>query len=333
MYRRGRASRSVGRGSTASNVPLWVWLMTFGVFLVLLLADLVVTSRKPHEHTAGEGARAFGSYLLVTTAFGAVLWLSGGSAQGLEFIEEFVTESILALELIVVVSMIFAQYALPRIWEQRVLVLAIAVAVVLRAGIVLAGSSLILTFSWLLYASGAFYVLKAVRTTGNEHDEPGKPRRLPRLFHRLAPVPADYHAGRIAVKINGRRAVTPVFLVIVAVGTADLLVAPNSTHPYIVITANFFALFATRALFAIGGRSRTFVDLIRPGTGMMIVFVLIATKFLLQALAASGVRHVGTVSLPTITPAPMAIAVAGVMAFTLIWRIVKLARRAGTTPA
>lgn len=311
------------------NVPLWVWLMTFGVFLVLLLTDLAVTSRKPHEHTAGEGARAFGSYLLVTTAFGAVLWLAGGSAQGLEFIEEFVTESILALELIVVVTMIFAQYALPRIWEQRVLVLAIAVAVVLRAGIVLAGSSLILTFSWLLYASGAFYVLKAVRARGNEH---GRSRRLLRLFHRLAPVSEDYHAGRIAVKINGRRAVTPVFLVIVAVGTADLLVAPNSTHPYIIITANFFALFATRALFAIGGRSRTFVDLIRPGTGMMIVFVLIATKFLLQALVASGVRHVGTVTLPTITPAPMAIAVAGVMAFTLTWRIVKLARRARAAP-
>lgn len=135
-------------------------------------------------------------------------------------------------------------------------------------------------------------MLKAVRTRGNEHDEPGRPRRLPRLFHRLAPVSADYHAGRIAVRINGR---------------------------------------SPRCFWS--SSPRTFVDLIRPGTGMMIVFVLIATKFLLQALAASGVRHVGAVSLPTITPAPMAIAVAGVMAFTLTWRIVKLARRAGTTPA
>jgi tellurite resistance protein TerC len=317
------------------SVPFWLWLTTGAGFVLVMLVDLVVTTRKPHESQAGERARWFVFYLASAISFGLGLWLFGGTSPGLEFTEEFVSEAILALELIIVIGLICRQTSLPEVAQQQVLMLAIMIAMVLRSILVLAGSSLLLTFSWLLYASSSIYVLKAVLASKGKEGHPAdsdEPLPLPRLvgvLRRVIPMTDSYHGMRSMVRLNGRRMVTPKFMVVILVGTADLLVAPNTTHPYIIITANFFALLGTRALFAVGWRIPEFVDLIRPGLGLVIIFILVAIKLFLQALAASGVRHIGNVRLPSISPAFMAIAIVLVMTFTVTVRVWKQIRARG----
>jgi tellurite resistance protein TerC len=279
------------------DIPTWIWAVTIAALLAVLAADLFLVDRRPHEVTIAEAARWVVFYIVLAAVFGIGLGYVEGTGYAKEFFAGYITEYSLSVDNLFVFVIIMTAFAVPRIHQHKVLLFGILTALVLRGLFIAAGAAVISAFEWVFYFFGAFLIYTAYKLgTGAEHGEgPYRENGALRLARRVLPMTDRYHGARTTVKVGGRRLVTPMLVVMIAIGTTDVLFALDSIpaifgltkEPYLVFTANAFALMGLRQLyFLIGGLLTRLVYLSK---GLAVILGFIGVKLVLEALAASGV--------------------------------------------
>jgi tellurite resistance protein TerC len=288
------------------NVSLTVWLLTVLALCVLVGADFFI-GRTPHDVSVKEAGVWTVVWVVLACLFGLGLLLFGGGKPTGEFFAGYITEKSLSVDNLFVFVLIMGKFAVPSQYQQRVLMVGVVIALVLRAGFIAAGAAIISAFSWVFYIFGAFLVWTAWKLVQDArkdgHDEEYEENKLLKMVERRFGVADRYHGTKLWIEQNGKRVMTPMLVVMLAIGSTDVLFALDSIpaiygltqDPYIVFTANAFALMGLRQLyFLIGGLLKKLVHL---SYGLSIILGFIGVKLVLHALHESGV-HVPEIGIP-----------------------------------
>ncbi|MEU8241888.1 TerC family protein [Actinoplanes missouriensis] len=275
------------------NVPVWVWVATLVALVAVLAVDLLIIGRRPHEPSMKEAGTWVGFYVGLAVLFGIGVWATAGGQYAGEFYTGWLTEYSLSVDNLFVFVIIMARFAVPRHLQQKVLLIGIVLALLMRGAFIIAGAALIAQFSWVFYIFGAFLVYTAITLVkGGENDEEDfKENLLIRWAKRALPISSTFGDGRFSVVTEtGKRLFTPMLIVTIAIGTTDLIFALDSIpaifgitkEPYLVFTANVFALMGLRQLFfLLGGLLQRLVYL---NIGLAVVLAFIGVKLFLEAL-------------------------------------------------
>src|SRR5215213_8457114 len=273
------------------QLPVWFTIATFVGLTVLLVADLAIVARRPHEPSVKEAGLWVGFYVALALAFGVVLLLVAGGEFATEFYAGWLTEYSLSVDNLFVFIIIMARFRVPRHLQQEALMVGIIIALVLRGIFILLGAALIERFTWVFYIFGAFLVYTAinlVRHRGEEDDY--EENAFIRRMRKVLPITQDFHGAKIRVTENGKKFWTPMIIVFLALGTTDLIFALDSIpaifgltrEPFIVFTANVFALMGLRQLyFLLGGLLKRLVYL---SLGLAVILAFIGVKLVMEAL-------------------------------------------------
>jgi TerC family integral membrane protein len=279
------------------NLPLWLWFATIAGILVLLAADLFIVDHNPHTIRIAEAARWVVFYVACAIVFGlGILMFAGGQFAG-EFYAGYITEYSLSVDNLFVFVIIMSTFGVPAIHQHKVLLFGIVAALVLRGLFIAAGAAVIERFEWVFFIFGAFLLYTGYRLAfrGESDEEEYKENPALRIIRRVLPVTDDYHGSKVFTRIHGRRYVTPMLVVMLAIGTTDILFALDSIpaifgltkEPFLVFTSNAFALMGLRQLyFLLGGLLNRLVYL---DTGLAVILGFIGIKLILEALHGQGV--------------------------------------------
>ena len=293
------------------DVSFWVWAATIAAIIGLLVFDFVGHVRTPHAPTLRESATWSAVYVGIAVVFGLlVLWFAGGEYAG-EYFAGYLTEKSLSVDNLFVFVLIMASFAVPRALQQKVLLFGIAFALVLRTVLIFLGAAAIEQFSWVFYLFGAFLIWTAwaqARSGGHSSDEEYRENVVLRLARRVLPTTDEYAGDRMTAKVGGRRAITPLAVALVAIGSADVLFAVDSIpaifgltqETYLVFTANAFALLGLRQLFfLIDGLLERLVYL---AYGLAVILAFIGFKLVVHALHTNELPFVNGGSHVTAVP-------------------------------
>ncbi|MFD3453593.1 TerC family protein [Streptomyces sp. NPDC058691] len=288
------------------DVSLNLWVLTIAGLSALIAIDFFI-GRKPHDVSIKEAGIWTVVWITLAALFGLGLLLFAGGQPAGEFFAGFITEKSLSVDNLFVFVLIMAKFSVPTQYQQRVLLVGVLIALVLRAGFIAAGAAIIANFAWIFYIFGAFLIWTAWKliqeARAGEQDEEFEENRLLKAAERRFGVADRYHGTKLFIQKNGKRIMTPMLVVMLAIGTTDVLFALDSIpaifgltqDPYIVFTANAFALMGLRQLyFLIGGLLRKLVHL---SYGLSVILGFIGVKLVLHALHESGV-HVPEISIP-----------------------------------
>ncbi|MGB3443305.1 MAG: TerC family protein [Actinophytocola sp.] len=279
------------------NVPAWLWVVTIIGLTAVIFVDFYLISRNPRDPSMRECTAWIGVYVALSVLFGLGVLLTAGPQYGGEFFAGWITEYSLSVDNLFVFVIIMAAFAVPREFRQKVLSIGIVIALVMRGIFILVGYEAITRFDWLFYVFGAFLVYTAWKLMVHKDDDEDEFKENPmlRIVKKVVPATDRYEGARMTVKVSGRRMVTPMLIVMVAIGTTDLLFALDSIpaifgltkEPYLVFTANAFALMGLRQLFfLIGGLLDKLVYL---SIGLSVVLGFIGLKLISEALHHDGV--------------------------------------------
>src|SRR3954452_14587388 len=212
-------------GSHRMDVPFWVWALTVGLILAMLVFDLVGHVRTPHAPTLREAALWSAGYVGIAVVFGLlVLWFAGAEYGGGDF-AGYLTEKSLSVDNLFVFVLIMGSFAVPRQLQQKVLLYGITFALVLRTVFIFVGAAAIEQFSWVFYVFGGFLLWTAwaqARSGGHSHDEEFQENAALRLARKVFPTTDEYHSDRMVTKLDGRRYITPLAIALVAIASADI---------------------------------------------------------------------------------------------------------------
>lgn len=266
------------------------WIITLAVTVAILLIDVIVIGRRPHEPSTRETATALSIYVGLAVAFGLWVWFFHGSQYGLEFYAGWLTEYSLSVDNLFIFLIIMASFKVPRLYQQEALLVGIILALIFRGIFIALGAVAINQFSWIFYLFGAFLVYMAINLARDtEHDDDAD-NAVVQFARKHLRTTDKWDGLRLWVRENGTRLMTPMFLVIVALGTTDLLFALDSIpaiygltkEPYLVFTANVFALMGLRQLyFLLGDMLKRLVYL---SQGLAFILFFIGVKLILHAL-------------------------------------------------
>ncbi|WP_432824679.1 TerC/Alx family metal homeostasis membrane protein [Dactylosporangium sp. CA-092794] len=270
---------------TQSIASPQLWLVSVAVLLGLLALDFVLT-RRPHDVGMREAVGWSAFYLALPAAFAVYVWLAHGGQAGIEFVTGYVVEKSLSVDNLFVFMLLLTAFAVPGPLVQRVLLYGIAGALVLRALFIAAGAALLAAGSWAFLLFGAVLVVTAAKVLRDalRHEEeragPGEPRAT-RLLRRLMPVTDDYAGARLTVRRAGRRALTPMALVVAAVFLTDVVFAVDSvpavygvtSDPYLVFATNAFALLGLRALYFVLRNALRRLRHLNHGLAVILAFI------------------------------------------------------------
>lgn len=295
------------------------WWVGFGVFVVVMLTlDLKVFNRKAHEINIKEALLWTGFWVALALLFGLGIYLWQGHVDALEFLTCYIIEQSLSVDNLFVFLLIFAYFAVPPMYQHRVLYWGIIGAIVMRLIFIVVGIELLNRFDWVFYIFGAFLIISAARMAFQK-DEKIDPEKNPvlRLFRRFARVTNSYENGKFVVRKAGLYYATPLLIVVLVVETTDVVFALDSIpaalgitlNPFIVYTSNIFAILGLRSLyFALAGIMRLFHYL---HYGLILVLMFIGAKMLLS------------VSHPHAIPTEIALGVvAGILLISVIVSII-----------
>ncbi|GIF44960.1 TerC family protein [Actinoplanes xinjiangensis] len=282
------------------NVSAWVWVATLVALIAVLAVDLLIIGRRPHEPSMKEAGGWVAFYVGLAVIFGIGVWVSAGGQAAGEFYTGWLTEYSLSVDNLFVFVIIMARFAVPRHLQQKVLLIGIVLALLMRGIFIAAGAALITQFSWVFYIFGAFLVYTAITLVkGENEDEEFKENILIRWAKRALPLSSEFGDGRFSVITEtGKRLFTPMLIVMIAIGTTDLIFALDSIpaifgitkEPYLVFTANVFALMGLRQLFfLLGGLLERLVYL---NIGLAVVLAFIGVKLVLEALHTNSLSFI-----------------------------------------
>ena len=291
------------------NLELWVWIVTIVALVGILTTDFVAQARKPHEPTLKESAIQVSMYVSLALLFAVVVGYVWGGQYAAEYLAGWVTEYSLSVDNLFVFLIIFTQFVVPRELRSQALLIGIAIALVLRFIFIILGAAFIETFSWAFYVFGAFLLFTAIKilrdfvdTDEEEHEKVG----------------SSGLTGWI------KRHITPLLLVMIAIGFTDLLFALDSipavygltNEPYIVFVANAFALLGLRQLyFLLGGLMERLKYL---GVGLSIILAWIGIKLVIHALHKNELPFINGGEKVTLIPEISTELSLGVIVLTLV---------------
>ncbi len=274
------------------HVEPWVWALTLALAVVFLVFDVFYIGRRPHEPSLGESARHLALFVAGAVLFALGILVVSGPEYAGQFAGGWLTEYSLSVDNLFVFLIILTKLKVPRHLQQSALLVGIVLALVLRGAFIAAGAAAINAFSWVFYVFGAFLVYTAARLARDDEADPSEytDSRMVRFLRRRIPSTDEWHGAHVIVRSAGRRVATPMMVVIIALGTTDLLFALDSIpaiyglteEPYLVLTANLFALMGLRQLyFLLGGMLQRLVYL---NIGLSVLLGFIGVKLILHAL-------------------------------------------------
>jgi tellurite resistance protein TerC len=273
------------------EIPLWGWIATVGAILALIVLDLLTVSRNPHEVRLREAAVWSTVYIGIALAFGVLVWWVWGADAGVEYLTGWLLEKSLSVDNLFVFVIIMATFAVPAAFQHRVLLFGVAAALVMRAVFIALGAAAIQRFSVTFLVFGGLLIWTAVQLFRHRDQDPDvEDNAVLRWARRRLPATDHYHGNSLTTVEDGRRVMTPLFFVFLAIGTTDLLFALDSIpavfgvtqEPYLVFTANAFALLGLRALyFLLHGLLDRLVHL---SIGLAVILGFIGVKLILTFL-------------------------------------------------
>ncbi|MFB9236507.1 TerC family protein [Plantactinospora siamensis] len=300
-----------------------LWAGTIAGVLALLVLDFLVT-RRPHEVSLREALGWSAFYVALPLAFAVFVWQRYGGEHGLEYLTGYLVEKSLSVDNLFVFMLLLAAFAVPAVLAQRVLLYGIAGALVLRGVFIAVGAAALETLDWAFLLFAAILIATAVKllrdaVRGHDQQVDISSMRSVRLLRRLMPVTDEYHGPALTTRLGGRRALTPMALVVVAVLGTDVVFAVDSVpavygiteDPYLVFATNAFALLGLRALYFVlhAALSR----LVHLSYGLAVILAFIGAKLALHW--AHGVWP-GVPQIPTLASLGVIIAILGVVTVT-----------------
>ena len=272
------------------NITGLEWIITLGVTIAVLLFDVVVVARNPHEPSTRECAIYLAVYIGLAIAFGVWVWSYHGGQFGLEFFAGWLTEYSLSVDNLFLFLLIMASFSVPKKNQQEALLVGIVLALVFRGIFIALGAVAINEFSWVFYIFAAFLVYTAITLAMDKDHDDDADNFVIRFARSHLRFSDKWDGLKLWLKEDGKRVMTPMFLVIVALGTTDIIFALDSIpaiygltkEPYIVFTANVFALMGLRQLYFLLGDLLN--RLVYLSYGLAIILGFIGVKLLLHAL-------------------------------------------------
>jgi tellurite resistance protein TerC len=270
------------------DVSFLAWAITIGAILVMIVIDLLTVSSKPHDVMFKEAAAWSIFYIGIAIGFGIWVWNSFGSVFGTEYFAAYLVEKSLSVDNLFVFVIILAQFAVPSIYHQRILLIGVILALVLRAIFIAVGAAALAAFSFTFVIFGAILIWTGVGLFKHWDEDPNpNDNFVVRKIRKSIAMVDEYHGTKLFIRINGKRFATPMFLVMIAIASTDLLFALDSipatfgvtSETYLVFAANAFALLGLRALYFL---LKGLLDkLIYLSLGLSIILMFIGVKLIL----------------------------------------------------
>jgi tellurite resistance protein TerC len=272
-------------------LPLWFELSSYVVLVLILVGDIALTFRRPHIPSMRESALWIAFYASLAVIFGLAIFALGDAPHAAEFYAGWLTEYSLSIDNLFVFIVLMARFAIPKKLQQEVLMVGILLALVLRGIFISLGAVLVSSFTWIFWIFGAFLLYTAYHQAfrSSEDDEETESRLIAGLRKRIRLSP-DYDGIKIRTTHEGKRMFTPMLIVFIAIAATDVMFAFDSipaifgitTSPFLVFTANIFALMGLRQLyFLLGGLLERLVYL---KYGIAAILAFIGVKLVLHAL-------------------------------------------------
>ena len=288
------------------DIPFYVWALTIGAFVLVLGVDVAIAARKgPHVIGVGEATRWVIFYVALAIAFGIGLTLVAGGQSGGEFFAGYLTEYSLSVDNLFVFVIIMASFAVPQEHQHKVLLFGIVLALVLRGAFIAVGAAAISAFIEVFFLFGLFLIYTAIQLARHRNEEPEVGSNpLLKLMERVLPTTREYDGAKVVTRIDGKRVATPLLLVMIAIGSTDILFALDSIpaifgltkEPYIVFTANAFALLGLRQLyFLLDGLLDRLIYL---SIGLAVILGFIGIKLILEAAHETISKSFPEISIP-----------------------------------
>lgn len=306
------------------NITTSIWLLTVALILGLLLFDLLASTRKPHDVSFKEAAFWSVFYIGVAVIFGAWVWAEYGNQFGKEYFAAYIVEKSLSMDNLFVFLIILTNFAVPSIYHQRVLMVGIVLALVMRAIFIALGAAALQAFSFTFVIFGLILLWTGIKL-GQHWDEDPDPNENPivRFAQKRIPFTKDYHGTKLFIVENDKRLATPLLLVMIAIGATDLLFALDSIpatfgvtqEPFLVFAANAFALLGLRALYFL---IKNLVNkLIYLSLGLAVILVFIGIKLIMVW------AHEEWASVPKVSTNTSLIVIAAILAVSTIASLIK----------
>ncbi len=287
------------------NVSATVWAVTLVAIFGVYIVEFIVAARRPHVVRPREAGIWVAVYVTAAIAFGGLVAAVWGGDYALQYYAGWLTEYSLSVDNLFVFALILSSFAVPRLYQQKVLLIGITFALVLRFIFILVGAAALDRFDWLFLVFGGFLLYTAAKLlTGHGTEEDPAQNVILRRIRRVLPVSPDYDEGRFLTRYSGRLMATPLLMVVIALFVIDLVFALDSipaifgltTEPYIVFTANAFALMGLRQLYFL--LDNLLDRLVYLDKGLAVILAFIGVKLILHALHESGwnVPEIGIVA-------------------------------------
>lgn len=318
------------------DVPLWVWALTVGAILLMLTIDLVGHVRTPHAPTLRESASWSAAYVAVGLLFGLVVLLGWGGEYSLQYYSGFLLEKSLSLDNLFVFVLIMSSFAVPRIYQQKVLFVGIVLALILRTIFIFIGATVVDNFVWIFYIFGLFLLWTAIsqfRHASDQGEGEYKENFLVRVSRRMFNTTDDYVEEKLVVKQNGKRYITPMLIVMIAIAGADILFAVDSIPAIFGVTQEVFLIFAANAFALLGLRQLFFLvdglldKLVYLGYGLAAILAFISAKLLIHAMRYNEVPFINGGDpirvIPEVPPVLSLIVIVSILTITTVASLLK----------
>ncbi|WP_417374467.1 TerC/Alx family metal homeostasis membrane protein [Glutamicibacter protophormiae] len=264
-------------------IPAWFEITAMVVLVLILAADLLIILKRPHIPSAKEATLWVVFYVVLALVFAVVmLWVTGSTDAAGQFVAGWLTEYSLSIDNLFVFILLMSQFAVPRKYQQEVLMVGIIIALVLRAVFILLGAALIENFSWIFYIFGAFLLYTAWRQAFPGSDDDGDTSTgIVRFLRRFIDITDHYDGSKLRTVVKGKKVWTPMLMVFIAIGVTDLIFAIDSIpaifgithHAFIVFTANVFALMGLRQLYFLLGNLLDRLRYLHYGIAFILAFI------------------------------------------------------------
>jgi len=272
-------------------LPLWFEIGALVILTLILVADLLIVYKRPHVPSMREATLWVAFYVGLALVFALLMLVLADAEHAGQFLAGWLTEYSLSIDNLFVFVIIMARFQVPRKYQQEVLMVGIIIALVLRGIFILLGAQLIENFSWIFYIFGAFLLYTAIKQAiSKEDDDEGTENGFIRLLRRRISISSEYDGSKIRTLVDGKKIFTPMLIVFLAIGTTDLIFALDSipaifgitTSPFIVFTANVFALMGLRQLYFLLGGLLERLEYLKYGIAVILAFI--GVKLVLHAL-------------------------------------------------
>jgi tellurite resistance protein TerC len=273
------------------DVTLLTWSLVILAIIALVLVDLLTVSRKAHDVMFKEAAAMSIFYISVAVGFGVWVWQTAGSVYGTEYFAAYLVEKSLSVDNLFVFIIILAQFKVPSIFHQRILMFGVVLALVLRAIFIAVGAAALAAFSFTFVIFGAILIWTGVGLFKHWDEDPSADdNALVKVIRKRVAMTDEFDGSKMFTRLNGKRLATPMFLVMIAIATTDLLFALDSIpatfgvtqEPFLVFAANAFALLGLRALYFL---LKGLLDkLVYLSLGLSIILMFIGVKLIMTYL-------------------------------------------------